>query len=204
MNCLRWIALLPLTMAWALGQTVHQSRPSGRPSQPEALVRSLYTQVVARHPVGIPNGANMKVFASYLSKPLLRRIDLADACSRDWIRQNQGHILKAPFNWAEAGLFSGGDEKASPGDFQIEGIQAETDGSFRVDVRLMWRPPDGPGSWRVAALVIQEGGRYVVDDVVFLRDEGSSPHAPAEWRLSELLTQGCEGPHWVGRGGRSR
>jgi hypothetical protein len=126
------VVLFPLLTTWAIGQPVT--------NQPEAVVRSLYHEVVVRHPVGIPHGADWKIFAPYLSKPLLHRIDLAHDCARDWNRQNQGRILKAPFGWGEAGLFSGGDEKASPGDFQIERAQAEKDGSFRVDVKLTFRP----------------------------------------------------------------
>ncbi len=203
MKHLRCVVLLPLVMTWALGQPVRQSQPSNPPNEPEVLVRSLYHEVIARHPVGIPHGADMKIFAPYLSKSLLNKIDLAHACSRDWIRQNQGRILKAPFAWGEAGLFSGGDEKASPGNFKIESTQAEKDGSFRVNVTLMWRPSDGPGTWRVAAIVVREGSHFVVDDVIYLRDGNSSPQAPAGWRLSELLSQGCDGPHWVGYGNQA-
>jgi hypothetical protein len=198
------VVLLPLLTTWALGQPVHQSQPSNLPNGSEVVVRSLYHDVIARHPVGIPYGANMKSFAPFLSKSLLHRIDLAQACSRDWMRQNQGRVLKAPFGWGEAGLFSGGDEKASPGSFRIERTEAEKDGSFRVDVELMYRPSDGPGVWRVAAIVVREGGHFVVDDVIYLKDVNSSPQAPAEWRLSELLSQGCDGPHWVGYGSQPR
>jgi hypothetical protein len=192
MKRLRCVVLLPLLTAWAIGQPVT--------NQPEAVVRSLYHEVVVRHPVGIPHGADWKIFAPYLSEPLLHRIDLAHDCARDWNRQNQGRILKAPFGWGEAGLFSGGDEKASPGDFQIERAQAEKDGSFRVDVKLTFRPSDGPGSWRVEAVVVRENGRLVVDDVLYLKDKGGD----VESRLSEVLSAGCSGPRWVGYGNRPR
>ena len=165
------------------------------PNQPDALVRSLYAQVVARHPVGIPGGANWKIFAPYLSKTLLHRIDLAIACGADWSRQNPDPDLKPPIGWLELGIFSGGDEKASPGDFQIERAQAEKDGSFRVDVKLTFKPSDGPGSWRVEAVVVRENGRLVVDDVIYLKDKDRD----VEYRLSESLGYGCDGPRWVGR-----
>jgi hypothetical protein len=140
----------------------------------------------------------MKAFAPYLSKSLIHRIDSAHACSLDWMRQNQGHVLKAPFAWGEAGLFSGGDEKASPGSFRIERTEAEKDGSFRVDVELMYKPSDGPGVWHVVAVVVREGGHLAVDDVLYLESKGSGSQAPGESRLSELLSEGCDGPHWVG------
>lgn len=195
-----YVVLLPLVTMWALGQPALQSQPSNPPSGPEVVVRGLYRDVIARHPVGIPYGANMRRFAPYLSKLLIHRIDLAQACSRDWMRQNQGHILKAPFAWGEAGLFSGGDEKASPGSFRIEKTEVEKDGSFRVDVELMYRPSDGPGVWHVAAIVTHEGGHFVVDDVIFLKNGNAGSQASSESRLSNLLSQGCNGSRWVGTG----
>jgi hypothetical protein len=171
------------------------------PNDPEAFVRSFYQQVVARQPTGIPMGADMKIFAPYLSKTLLHKIDLAIACGRDWDRQDQRRMLmkdalieKPPLAWLECGLFSGEDEKTSPGNFQIERTQAEQDGSFRVYVRLMWRPPDGPGFWRVAAVLVQEDGHLVVDDVIFLKDKYDNHDS----RLSEILAMGCNGTRWVG------
>src|SRR5215467_13412823 len=71
MNSLRWIILLQFTTISAIGQP-GQSKAPGAPKQPEATVRSLYREVVARHPVGIPGGADKNVFAPYLSKSLLR------------------------------------------------------------------------------------------------------------------------------------
>jgi hypothetical protein len=106
--------------------------------------------------------------------------------------------LKAPFAWGELGLFSGGDEKASPGSFRIERTEAEADGSFRVDVELMYKPSDGPGVWHVRAIVVRKDGHLAVDDVIFLKNKDSNSQAPGESRLSELLSQGCTGPHWVG------
>jgi hypothetical protein len=199
MNYLRSIVFLLFATAWALGQPAHQTQASPPPDQPELLVRNLYHEVVVRHPSGLLYGADMKIFAPYLSKTLLHRIELTRACGDDWARQNQGRILKAPFSWPESGLFSGGDEKTSPGDFQIEKTQAEKDRTFRVDVRLTYRPTDGPGAWRVTAIV-REDGHFAVDDVIYLTDRPRD----VEGRLSEVLSQGCDGPRWVGLGGRSR
>jgi hypothetical protein len=194
------VVLLLVVTAYALGQLTRQSQASNPPSGPALVVKNLYRDVIARHPVGIPSGANMRSFAPYLSKSLVHRIDSARACSQDWMRQNQGQVLKAPFAWGEAGLFSGGDEKASPGSFRIERTEAEKDGSFRVDVELMYRPSDGPGIWHVEAVVVREGGHLVVDDVIFLKNKDSGPQTPGESRLSGILSQGCDGPHWVGGG----
>lgn len=190
------ILLLPFAML-ALGQSAPEPKPSSLPNQPEALARSLYTQVVARAPSGLLYGAgNRKVFDPYLSELLLHRIQLADACSKDWLRKNRGRAIKAPFEWSESGLFSGGNERTSPGDFQIERIQREKDGLFRVNVKLTYRPQDGPGSWRVAAVLVLEDGRLAVDDVIYLKDPDRSDQVDTS--LSKVLAHGCEGPHWVG------
>jgi hypothetical protein len=196
MTLLRFIILLGFTTTLALGQTAQQSKPPIVSGQPEAMVQSLYGEVVARHPVGIPGDVDMKIFAPYLSKALLHRIDLAIACSSDEARQHPDPHLKPEIAWLEAGLFSGDDEQASPRTFQIERTQQERDGSFRVYVRLTWGPLLKPWIWRVAARVVRENGHFVVDDVIYLKDENRD----VESRLSEYLSAGCDGGRWVGHG----
>jgi hypothetical protein len=68
MTPLRCVILLQFSTTLALGQIAHQSKPPSLPKEPEALVRSLYTEGVARHPLGISIGGYMKVFAPYLSE----------------------------------------------------------------------------------------------------------------------------------------
>jgi hypothetical protein len=197
MTLFRCIILLQFTTTLALGQLAHQSKQPSLPKRPEAMVRSLYQQVVARHPVGIPYGEDMKIFAPYLSKALLHRIELAITCGDDWYRQNPDRHLKPPFVWLESGLFSGDDEQASPSGFQIERTQSEKDGSFRVYVRLTWgSPPEPLEIWQVAAVVVRQNGHFVVDDVIYLKDESRD----VDSRLSEYLSAGCDGPRWVGHG----
>ena len=196
MTLLRCIILLQLTMMLVLGQLAHQSKPPSVPEQPEAMVRSLYNEVVARHPVGIPRDADMKAVAPYLSKSLLHRIELALACEDDYYRRHQNPNEKPQIEWLEFGLFTGGNEKVSPRTFDVEKTQSEKDGSFRVYVRLTWGSPSKPWIWRVAAMVVQENGHFVVDDVVFLADE----NLDVESRLSKTLTAGCDGSRWIGYG----
>lgn len=160
------------------------------------MVRGLYREVVARHPVGIPGDADMEIFAPYLSKALLHRIELALACSADEARQHPDPHLKPEIAWLEAGLFSGDDEQASPGTFHIEKKEQERDGSFRVYVRLTWGPPSNPWIWHVAAIAMRENGRFVVDDVIYLKDENRH----VESRLSDYLSLGCDDGRWVGHG----
>jgi hypothetical protein len=168
------------------------------PTQPEALVRSLYQQVVARTPGGIPSGADWKIFAPYMSKTLLHRIDVFNACVADYFRQHSDPNVKAPFGVFESGIFSGADERTGPRTFHIERTESEKDGSFRVDVKLTYGPSDGPGSWHVAPLLVRENGRLVVDDVVFIKDELPIYPPGVDWRLSQSLSSGCDGPHFVG------
>lgn len=198
MNFLRFLLFLQLTMPLAFGQVTDQSQPSSLPKQPEALVRSLYTQVVTRHPIGIPYGEDMKIFAPYLSKALLHRIDLAIACGDDWYRQNPEPHLKPELVWLDAGLFSGDDEQASPRAFEIERTQSEKEGTFRVYVRLTWGGPEDQEIWHVAVIVLRENGHFVVDDVIYLKDKGR----PVESRLSKYLSTGCDGSRWVGFGNK--
>ncbi len=182
-----------LTMASTAGMTAHTAEPTTSVDSPERTVRSLYREVLIHAPSGLLYGKNRRLFAPYLSRSLLRKVETARACSRDWIRQNRGQMVKAPFGWSEAGLFTGGNEKTSPGTFRIESTKAERDGSFRSTVAFSFRPSDGPGSWLVVDSVIREGGRFVVNEVTFPKDGSEDAYT-----LSHLLAEGCEGSRWVG------
>jgi hypothetical protein len=195
MNFLRHALVLLLVTTLSLAQSVQLANPASLPDHPDALVRSLYAQVVARHPTGIPYGADMKIFAPYLSKALLHKIDLGVACGRDWYRQHTNPTVKPEMAWLESGLFSGQDERTDPNAFVIESTQSENDGSFRVYVRLTaGTPPDTPWTWRVAAVLVQENGHFAIDDVIYLKDKSN----PVDSRLSEVLSAGCDGPRWIG------
>ena len=197
MTFLRCLILLQFATTLTLGQHADQSKPLSVPTEPKALVRSLYQEVIARHPIGIPWGANKEVFAPYLSNALLHRIQLAVACGKDWDRQHPDPNLKPELAWLEIGLFSGDVERASPRAFHIEKTQAAKDGSSRVYVRLTWGSSVNPWMWHVAPILIREEGHFVVDDVIYLKDDHED-----ESRLSEWLSAGCDGPRWVGYGGK--
>lgn len=193
MSFLRSVALLQILAAILIGQAV--SKPLAAQAGAEALVRDLYKQVLTRHPIGIPDRTEMEIFAPYLSKNLLHRIEVARACGNDWGRKHPNPDLKPPFAWLESGLFSGDDEQAEPQSFQIERAESEKDGAFRVYVRLTWEePPARAWRWRVAVIVIRENARFRVNDVIYLKDQTRA----TESRLSEYLSAGCNGPRWVG------
>jgi len=59
-------------------------------------------------------------------------------------------------------------------------------------------PGENPWTWRVALILVRENGHLAVDDVIFLKD---SPQ-DVDVRLSDYLSQGCDGPHWVGLGNK--
>jgi hypothetical protein len=199
MTLSRCTIVLGFATALVLGQAGHQSKPADLSKQPETLVSSLYTEVVARHPLGIPGGADFKVFAPYLSKALLHRIDVNIACQNAWDRQNRDPNSKPPF--LEFGLLSGDSERAEPQAFHIERVQAGKDGPTLVYVTLTHEEPgESPWTWYVAAVLVQENGHFVVDDVIYLKD---SPQ-DVDVRLSEYLSEGCDGSRWVGHGNQQR
>lgn len=177
-------------------QPVSKDPSRSNTRQPEAFVRSFYHLVVLRHPVSIDTN-ELKVFAPYLSKALRDRIAVTSACSVDWNRQNPPPpVLKPPFGWLESGLFSGANEKALPRLYHVEKAQPEKNGSFRVPVRLTYGPPEALWIWEVAAIVVREDGHFVIDDVIYLKDKQAG--LEEEYRLSQVLAEGCDGPHWVG------
>jgi|ERR1700683_513842 len=189
--------LFCFAVALGLTATAQTNEQATSPTRPEATVRSLYREVINRAPSGLLGDADMQILAPYLSKSLRRKIDLAEACEKDWVRQNRGQMVKAPFAWSEFGIFSGANERTSPGKFHIESIRKADDGSFQIAVGLTYRPGDGSGSWRVIDHVIQEDGRFVLDEVLFPK-EGPEDDST----LTGILSKGCDGPHWVGYGGK--
>jgi len=201
MKALQSVFLLMLAVPVAFGQVGGHVRSARASEQPVALVRRLYTEVVSRQPIGVTNGADMTTFAPYLSKTLRHRIDLTAACEADYFRQYPQANEKPYFGWLELGLYSGDGENAGPSAFQIERTQAQKDGTVRVYVTLTHAESDErPWTWRIAAVVRREGGHYVVDDVIYLKDKNN----PTDARLSKLLSEGCNGPRWVGEGGHQR
>lgn len=174
-----------------------------QPLQADALVRQLAAQVVARRPIGIPDGEDKTAIWPFLSGRLVRQLETAQACEADYFRLHPTDDGKPDFRWLESGLFSGGNERANPAEIAIERVQRLKGGAFRVLVRFTYREsfqtygrPPGPAnvfSWRGAMMVVPEAGRLLVDDVVFFRDDSTT----VESRLSKAFA-GCAGPRWVG------
>lgn len=158
-------------------------------------VTDLYTQVIARHPLGIPWGENKQVFAPYLSKALHGRMKLALDCGKDWHRQFPSRDLKPQYAWLELGIFSGDSERTAPRQFAIDSVTPMGKGVSRVVLRLHTGEPGYPvETWLVAVTMVVENGRPVVDDVIYQPDIYGN-----DSRLSGALSAGCRGGRWVGR-----
>jgi hypothetical protein len=114
----------------AFGQSGAPKAQHSRPNEPVALVTRLYDHVIARHPIGIPQGEDLKVFAPYLSSSLLHKIDLYRACTSDWHQKNVGSDLKSPVGLSENDIFSGAYVQAKPRTFHVEKMQPEDNGRF--------------------------------------------------------------------------
>lgn len=190
-----YISLVTIIFALTGTQPVARAEPASPPTPPQALVESLYAQVVARHPLGVPYGKDKDVFAPYLSKALHDRFDLNTACFADWSRRHPDRNLKPPMGIFESGAFSGDDEKAEPKAFHIDRTEPGKNGTAQVYVRLVWGdPPDEPWVWYVAAVVIRENDRPVVDDILYLANK----KGVIDSRLSERLSAQCDGGRYSG------
>lgn len=177
------ICLVPLMAVSACAPAIPREKPPT--VQVAAMVDSLYKEVVARHPFSIPD---RKVFGPYLSKRLLHSFDLEDACFDRWRRANPDPNLKPEVGLIEFRVFSGGFADGSPQAFQIAKVETEKDGSYRAHVKLTYAEPSFKQTWYVEPVVIRENGRFVVDDVVYLKQDDVD-----ETRLSEVIKEDCKG-----------
>ena len=178
--------------------------PTAAREKPDVVVRGLYREVVTRKPLGIPRGADKAAIWPFLSKELIRTLDAGQACEVDYARKHRGDRGKPEYRWLESGLFSGVNEEALPRQAIVERTVSESDGSFLVYVRLAYTesfqthdaPPDPENRfhWRVAAKVVSEGGRFVVDDIFMLKNESLEVRS----RLSNSF-EGCNSSSWVGK-----
>jgi hypothetical protein len=163
-------------------------------STPEAVVRALYAEVVARRPIGIPEGEDAAAIAPLLTKRLRAQLETGRACEADYFRQYPRGDQKPEFWWLEMGLFSGGSERALPAEVVVEHAQAVSKGVWRVPVRLTYRDDDGAYPWRGEVTVKAQGKGFAVDDVAIFDDDTTSAH----WRLSEAFAA-CDGKRWRGQ-----
>jgi hypothetical protein len=193
-----WVAVLQI--ATYPGLSVAQE------PQPRDVVQKLYHEVVARRPLGVPEGAAKTAIWPLLSKRLIKAFETRNACDADWERQHPDanvppYILKPP-GFYEVGLFSGGDERGEINGAVVESTKVQADSSYLVYVNV-WSYLDGgvPSlrtgkiyRWRVAARVTSENGKFVVDDILGLK--GVFDYDKAVY-MSKMLTIGCKGSHAI-------
>jgi hypothetical protein len=184
--------------SWLILLVGYMCPSMGAGSQPDAVVRKLYHEIVARRPLGIPKGADRSAIWPFLSSHLTNKLEIAQACETDYIHQHPGNDHKPEFGWLESGLFSGENEEALPAEAIVERTEPQKDGSFLVFVKLAFRGPAGaesPYYWQVAAKVISQGGQFRVDDILLFKDDST---AVVSRRLSESFA-GCNGSQWIGQ-----
>lgn len=194
-------SLLMMFVAVLLQLAAPACHGAARQKQPSSVVEKLYSEIVKRHPLGVPSGADEDVIWPLLSKRLIKVFEIRNACDEDWERQHPNanvppYILKPP-GFYEDGLFSGQDERGYIDGAAVGTTKAQADGSYLVYVNV-WSYYDlGEPSlrttkiyrWTVAARVILENGDFVVDDIlvkgVFARDKTVY--------MSKMLSTGCNG-----------
>jgi hypothetical protein len=169
------------------------------------VTRDLYDTVVARHPLGIHQGADQTGIVPLLSKRLKIQLATAESCQQDYLRQVPGRGTSHKPAWLKAGLFSGEGKLALPNADLVDHKVRQDDGSFVVLVWLSRKESSVPPSptanatwknWRADARVISEDGQFVVDDVRLF--DGVSADSSSHL-LSDFFS-GCDGPRWAGDG----
>lgn len=211
-----WACFFVVLLLVAVPAMFANEKRAASVGQPEDVVHKLYRQIVKRKPLGIPFGSDKKAIWPLLSRKLIQRLETTRACESDQMRQlrleeeklRREHpdeakmIALKPSTWDEDGLFSGGNEEGIPASAIIDRTESQNDGSSHVYVKLTYHTfetgrhphPADTFSWSVAAVVISEEGHYLVNDVLFFKENSTE----IETRLSEMLLQGCDGPKWIG------
>lgn len=190
-----------LILAVLVQLAAHSGQSDAQQQQPADVVQRLYSEVVARHPLGVPHGAAKTAIWPLLSKRLINVFEMRNACDLDWDRRhlNPDPPLKAP-GFYEDGLFSGSAERGEINGAVTGTTTAQADGSYLVYVKVwsyfdMGDPSLRTGKiyrWRVAARVKSEDGRFVVDDILGFK--GVFGYEKSVY-MSKMLATGCRGAH---------
>jgi hypothetical protein len=162
------LALLGLAAALAASASA-----GSREDEAAAAVRGFYARYVELRPAGLPTREQQKSLAPFLSRRLLALMDGARTYSE--ARQKAHPDEKPPFvdGCLFASLFEG------PKTFDIGAVAAEGS-AFRVQVHFRY---DDQVAWDDSVLVVREGKRSVIDDVLL---SGAGEFNPPG-RLTEAL-----------------
>jgi hypothetical protein len=161
----------------------------------QAFVTRFYTLYIKQNPPGFfLEGAAKRALDPLLSTRLRQQLDDAAACQSDWLRQQpKGSTDKPPF--ADCCLFSSTPD-GMPTSFLVGPTEVLPDGRYRTVVDFVRKEHRDLIKWRDALIVMKEGDRFVVDDVVYDVDPGSG-----QGRLSDSFHD-CRGRRWVGADSR--
>jgi hypothetical protein len=168
--------------------------------RPETTVQE-FLGLYLKQSVSTGNFEGARALGAHLTKRLRRVLEDAEACERDWARQQPRDLtLKPPF--VDCCIFASPSE-GLPTTFRLIGTEALPDGRQKVEVEYTivdtpvpgGPPHSGPMSWhwRDAIVLTLVNDRYLVDDVIYLRH--SPPHPPD---LLSSSFRGCRGRVWVG------
>jgi hypothetical protein len=138
---------------------------------PESAVKDFYSTVMKIPKAGVPDKNELRLLAPFLSKKLTSLFRDAFAFREQFIKDNPPKILedgmriedKPPF--CDGDIFSSNFEGATSFDV---GKSYKSGSSYRIDLHLVYIDKSGKVSWTDAIYVIEENGRFVVDDMKFL------------------------------------
>lgn len=152
---------------------------------PRAAVERFATAYLKTEANGVLEGKARKQLAPMLSRRLLARLDEVRACQQDWIRQQPKDTTdKPPF--VDCCVFSSTPD-GMPASFKVSDAQALPDGRFKVVVHYaMKASPQETIRWDDTYVVKKEGGRFVIDDLLY--EDGAA--------MSASFTN-CRGAKWV-------
>lgn len=155
--------------------------------RPGAVVERFYGTYLADRQGGLPSGRQLERLRPFLSDNLNRLIVAALQYQERFIASHPDEpsptgapvIYNPPFVDGDyfSSLFEG------PKSFKVVRTEAGSSGSWRVRVQFVYDP--SVAGWQDVIIVIEQRGRYVIDDVLFT---GAGPFNP-RGRLSERLKQ---------------
>lgn len=177
--------LVSVLVAIAITQPLSAKRPSPTTKAAEC-VRQFYSTYIANKPAGLPSGSDLERLRPFLSTRLHGLIVAALQYQESWIAQHPPIpspdggppiIDKPPFVDGDyfSSLFEG------PRRFKVVRTVSGPVATWKVTVHF-WYEPHDPG-WEDTVVVVEERGRYVIDDVLFA---GAGDFNPSG-RLSDSL-----------------
>lgn len=167
------------------------AQPQAVAASPEALVNRFCAVYMTQKEYGLLEGKDRKAMAPFLSTRLLKELDDAVECQKDWFRQQPKDTTdKPPF--VDCCLFSSTPD-GMPTSYELGPVEPLPDGRAKVVIAYHRKTKVDDIRWRDAVIVAKEDGRHVIDDVVY--DVDAQP--PQEPFYLSTGFEGCQGTRWV-------